>query len=151
VARLDERSFNRAMATLGKYENRPFRLRVRKAFEAAGRLLVGPMRRMAPYRTGGLKGSITMRHRRPLPLGTIVSINVKPRANAGGPHGHLLSQGHRVVNAGGDTGSFYQGTDFVGKTIRGHESRAVKLLSEQPLDISGVNVSSLNGVLQGFK
>lgn len=151
VPRLDDRSYKRAMATLGKYQGRPFRQRVRKAFEAGGRLLVGPMRRMAPFKTGGLRGSISMKHRRPLPIGSIVSIHVKPRAPKGA-HGHLHSKGHEIKNRkDGPVLGFYQGDDFVGKTIRSHESRAVKLMAEQPLDIGGTNVSSFKGVLQGFK
>lgn len=149
--KLDDRSYKRALGTLQKYEGRPFRFRVRKAFEAGARLLVGPMRRMAPKASGNMARSIAMRHmrRKPDPA-AIVAVHVKPRSPKGA-HGHLQSQGHNITKTkGGPVIGYYEGTGFVQQTIDGHEGRALDLMAEQPLDIRGSTVGSMVSTLRSF-
>jgi len=145
--RLDEKSYNAALKTITKYEGRDFRGRVIAAFIQGARLLVAPMRRVAPRKRGGLSRSIRAALAKREVATSLVRVNVKPRAPKGA-HGHLQSKGHRIVTPGGEVKGFYEGTGFVDKVIAGHEQRVIKFLQEQPLDIEGANV---RGFLSGLK
>ena len=101
-AKLDERSLQRALDRLAKYEGKPFKTRMEAAFRAGLGLAVAPMRRIAPVgpahggkrtRPGGLtKKSISVRKGKPT-AGYLLRYGTKPRV----PHAHLVSQTHRIV------------------------------------------------------
>ena len=146
VPKLDDRSYARAMKTLGKYEGSKFRNRVIKAFTAGARLLVAPMRRLAPYERGGLAKSIAVR--RDWRTRAIIKIGVKPRAPKGA-HGHLHSKGHRIVGGSGQEAGYFKGNLFVQRTIQKHEGRVIRFIQEQPLDIGGTTAGFASNRTKG--
>jgi len=150
TARMDARSYNRAITTLKKWEGHPFRTRVIKAHEAGARLLIAPMRRVAPKRRGGLAKSISAKKAFPTPRGYIVGVGVKPRGGGkGGAHGHLLSKGHRVITPGGrNTGKSTPAHSFIQDTIEGHEDRVLRFIQEQSLNLEGATTSFVGGSIR---
>ena len=147
---LDEKSFNAAIKRIKKYEGRDFRGRVIAAFIGGARLLVAPMRRIAPRRTGALARSIKAKLAKQHVVTSLVRVNVKPRAPKGA-HGHLHSKGHRIFDfKGNPTGGYYEGTGFVQRTIDAHEGRVIKFMQEQPLDIEGANLRGFGSGLRNF-
>ncbi len=124
--KLDERSYQRAMKRLEKYQGRPFKQRMEAAYKAGLGQAVAPMRRAAPKRTGKLAGAVSVRKRRPDP-GYIVRYGTKSRA----PHAGLVSKGHRIVTRGGtDTGSRAAANPFVEQVIGAYEGRITRFISE---------------------
>jgi len=146
---LDLASYNRAIKRVSKYEGRDWRGRVIAAFIEGARLLVAPMRRAAPRKRGGLARSIRAALAKK-PSTAVVKVNVKPRSPKGS-HGHLHSKGHRIVRPDGSpTGDYYEGNNFVERTIDAHEGRAIRFIQEQPLDVKGASLSSFKGGLRQF-
>lgn len=146
--KLDQKSFDRAMARISKYEGRNWRGRVIAAFMEGAKLLVQPMRRAAPYDRGGLARSIQAKLAKK-GLDVLVKVNVKPRSPKGA-HGHLHSKGHRIVGQDGSVHGYYEGTGFVQKTIEAHEPRVIKFIQTQPLDIEGASLSGFRSGLHTF-
>lgn len=132
---LDQRSFDKAMQRIRKYEGRPWRSRVISAFIEGAKLLVAPMRRTAPRRSGRLARSIQAKLAKKS-IDAVVKVNVKPRSPKGS-HGHLVNRGH-VTSKGNHTTP----DPFVERTIDAHEGRVIQFIKEQPLDIEGANVRS---------
>jgi hypothetical protein len=134
-ARLDKRSYDRAIARLKKYEGRPFKKRMEAVYLAGARLAVAPMRRRAPKRSGLLGRKVSTRKRRP-PVGYFVQAGTKSRA----PHAGLVSKGHRIVTPGGrDTGRRSTPHPFVVDTIARYEPRIIKFIKDQTTN-DGVSV-----------
>lgn len=147
--KLDTKSFDKAMERILKYEGRDWRGRVIAAFLGGARLLVAPMRRVAPRNRGGLSRSIAAKLAKTDPSVT-VKVNVKPR-NPKGAHGHLHSRGHRIFDFHGNpTGNYYEGNAFVERTIAAHEGRAIKFIQTQPLDIEGADIGGFRSGLSSF-
>jgi hypothetical protein len=119
------------------------------AFIQGARLLVAPMRRVAPRKRGGLARSIRAALAKKEVATSLVRVNVKPRAPKGA-HGHLHSKGHRIVTKSGEVRGFYEGTGFVDKVINAHEARVIKFIQEQPLDIEGASIRGFLGGLRQF-
>lgn len=125
--KLDQRSYDRAMARLAKYEGRPFKTRMEAAYKAGLGLAVSPMRAVAPKRTGTLARKVSVRKGRP-DAGYVVRYGTKSRA----PHAHLLSKGHRIVTPGGrDTGRSTAPNPFVEQVIGAHEGRIIDFISKR--------------------
>jgi hypothetical protein len=136
--KLDERSYNKALERLKKYEGKPFEQRMIKAHEAGGRLLVPPLRRAIDLYTstgwsrhrgvgtGQLRKNISMRKRKPT-QGYIVRVGTKSRA----PHHHLVAKGHRIVTPGGrDTGRRTEPRPFNEKVIEQYQDRVVSFIAK---------------------
>ena len=125
-AKLDERSYQRAMQRLEKYEGRKFTKRMEAAYRTGTQLTVSPMRRRAPKRTGLLARKVSVRKRRP-PSGYFIQIGAKSRA----PHAGLVAKGHRIVTPGGrDTGTRSRGNPFVEETISSYEGRVIDFITK---------------------
>ena len=125
-AKLDERSYQRALKRLEKYEGRKFTQRMEAAYLAGARLTVSPMRRRAPKRTGLLGRKVSTRKARP-PSGYFVRVGTKSRA----PHAGLVAKGHRIVTPGGrDTGRRARANPFVQETISSYEGRVIDFITK---------------------
>lgn len=138
-AKLDVASYNRAIKRISKYEGRNWRGRVIAAFIEGARLLVQPMRRAAPKRSGRLGRSIQAKLARK-GINAVVKVNTKPRRPKGS-HGHLVAQG---------TSRGATANPYIERVIDKHEDRVVEFIKEQPLDIDGAGVSSLVERLRSF-
>lgn len=141
--KLDDASFKRAMERILKYEGRDWRGRVIAAFMEGARLLVAPMRRAAPVRSGRLSRSVQAKLAKK-GFDVVVKVNVKPRRPKGN-HSHLVTQGHRTT-----TGGTTRPNPFIDKVIDAHEGRVIKFIQTQPLDIKGASVSGFINGLRGF-
>lgn len=141
TATLDQRSYDRAMARLAKYEGRPFKTRMEAAFLAGTRLAVSPMKRSAPRRSGLLSRKVSTRKRKP-PMGYFVQTGTKSRA----PHAGLVAKGHRIVTPGGrDTGRRTAGHPFVEQTISGYEGRIIGFIAKATTDDGIKAIGSFGG------
>lgn len=135
--KLDQRSYDRAIKRLEKYEGRPFKARMEAAYRAGLGLAGAPMRRVAPVKSGLLARKISTKKGRPDP-GYIVRYGTKSRA----PHAGLVSKGHRIVTPGGrDTGMRSRANPFVEQTIAAHEGRITRFITEATLS-EGVGIRS---------
>ena len=145
-AKLDERSLQRALDRLAKYEGKPLKTRMEAAFRAGLGQAVSPMRRVAPKKSGKLSRSISVRKGRPQ-SGYILRYGTKPRA----PHAHLVSQGHRIVThkpLKREVGRS-QPNPFVEQVISAYEGRIKSFIADA---VRSEGVSVLGGItdLGGF-
>lgn len=147
---VDQRALARVQKRLEKYQGRTFTKRMEAVFKAGGSLLVRPMRgefrpktvaprrlRKGVYRAPGmLAKKITVRKAR-APVGYFIKVGTKSRA----PHAHLVSQGHRVVSHGKDTGKRAPGNPFVERTIARNEQHVIDFIGKN-VAAEGVGVGS---------
>ena len=143
-AKLDERSLQRALDRLAKYEGKPLKTRMEAAFRAGLGQAVSPMRRVAPKRSGKLSKSISVRKGKPM-AGYIVRYGTKPRV----PHAHLVSQGHRIVTRGGREVGRSQPNPFVEQVISAYEGRIKSFIADA---VASEGVTVFGGItdLGGF-
>jgi hypothetical protein len=131
-AKLDERSYNRAIERLKKYEGQPFAQKMTKAHEAGGRMLVSPLRRAINSTITGhgknpgmLASRVSMRKRKPS-MGYIVRVGTKSRA----PHAGLVARGHRIVTRGGrPTGGRSAARPFNSMVIGSYEGKVIDFIA----------------------
>lgn len=133
--KVDQRSADRAMARLAKYEGEVFKKRMEAAFRSGVGLANAPMRRVAPRVSGLLASKISTRKGK-AGLGYFVRYGTKSRA----PHAGLVSKGHRIVTRGGrDTGMRAAPVPFVEEVISAHEGRIKRFISDAVKD-EGVSI-----------
>jgi hypothetical protein len=131
--KLDQRSYDRAIERLKKYEGRPFKERMARAHEAGGRLLVSPLRRAITQTVTGhgknpglLASKVSMRKRKPS-AGYLVRVGTKSRA----PHAGLVARGHNIVTPGGrPTGRRSAARPFNEMVISAYESKVVDFIAK---------------------
>jgi hypothetical protein len=90
--KLNEKSYQRAVARLKKYEGRPLTERMKRVYRAGLGVAAPPMRRATPRASGDLAKSVSIRSRRPSSPRKFANIGLKPRK----PHSHLVVLGTRA-------------------------------------------------------
>lgn len=117
---IEIRGIDEAMRALDGWQGPLMDRRLKKALVAGAKTLKAPIRAAAPVDTGALRKSVRakgLRNRSGLPVAAIVG----PKAR----HAHLITQGHRIMPHGVDTGRRTRPNPFVERAAAPHVGRAV--------------------------
>lgn len=132
--RMEQRSYDRAIKRLARYEGKPLKFRARKAVLEGAKRGVRPIKGSGDFksRTGRLRGSVTARMAKTRP-GEMAAATVGPRSGKA-PHRGLISRGHRIVTTSGrDTGRRVPGDPWVDTAFSEYGEKARDLVKTQVL------------------